>query len=579
MDNTHATAIGQLAVPATLVAPSTPLTEVDRIFREDRSLRSVVVDGGGGLGLVDRTEFDTLFIGRFGYGRHLHARREIREVMQPQPLLLDAGLDLVAASRRILQRDLDRRYEDVVVTGLDGLASLSVWIVLEELSGVFAHQALHDTLTGLPNRALFFDRLEHAMLRERRESGGAASVAVLFCDLDGFKEINDTLGHEAGDAALLAAAARIRSSIRDSDTLARLGGDEFAVVVERAGRSEVVEVAQRVSTALRAPLLVAGRALDVTVSVGIAESRPAEEPRDLLRRADAAMYEVKQQGGNGVLLGGDVVTHLPHANPDVALERRLRRAIRCNELVLHYQPIVDLLSGRLHHVEALVRWPQPDGTLLPPRSFVRIAERSGLITELTDWVVRTALDQLVTWDHEHGTHAPPAVSVNLSARDLRDPDLPRRIGAAVAERRLRPQRLCLELTESDVVAGKRSIEAITSLRDTGMHIAIDDFGVGNSSLARLARLPVSQIKIDRSFVNRMLVHDTDRKVIRLIVGLGRDLGMTVVAEGIETGGEEQALRDLAVHLGQGYHFSRPVPADTLLAWSGDDHVEAARRPA
>ncbi|NUR75901.1 MAG: EAL domain-containing protein [Thermoleophilia bacterium] len=419
------------------------------------------------------------------------------------------------------------------------------------------HQALHDHLTGLPNRVLFRDRVEQAVLLAGRERRG---FAVLLLDLDRFKEINDTLGHESGDRVLEQVAARLRAAMRESDTVARLGGDEFAVLAHHvAGPEEALAAAERVRAALAEPVTVAEILLDVDASVGVAVGpEQGGDVETLIRHADIAMYVAKELRTGAEIFSPD---H-DHFSPErLQLVAELRRAIAAEELVCHYQPQAAARSGELRGVEALVRWPHPSHGLLGPDQFIPLAERTGLIRALTRQVLRQAIKQCRAW-HEQGIEL--AVSVNITGRDLLDLKLPDEVAELLSEAGLAPSFLELEITENTILADPvRARTILTRLSDLGVRLAIDDFGSGNSSLAYLKRLPVDVLKIDKAFVLNMQSDQDDAVIVSSTIALSHNLGLAVVAEGVETGAAWETLARLGCDVVQGYYLGRPVPAELL----------------
>ncbi len=554
--------IAALANEVRQVRGSTTCLEVDRLFQEQLSLTSIVVDDGGHRAVIDRSWFATWFAGRLGFGRALHAARPVRDLAQRPTLELPHDTQVYVAADQLLAREGRERYVDAIVTDHgEVVGTVSVAAVLEELARTFEHRAHHDALTGLPNRARLVDRLELSLTGWAGAGRGTTAIGLLFIDLDGFKAVNDGLGHHAGDELLVAVGARLLGTLRTVDTVARLGGDEFAVLVEAPDDARIADLADRLVQELRVPFDLSPGPVSVHGSVGVAIAVPGDVASELLRRADMAMYRAKQDGGDRWLVatGGD--------GPGCCLDdaARLRQAIDRDELMLHYQPIVDLDGGRLRRVEALVRWPQPDGTVRQPLTFIPLAERCGAINELGQWVVRRALAQMAEWDRELGAAAPPAVNVNLSVLQLEDTQLTSRIADALDRSGVAAHRLCLEVTETALVRDlSGSVRVLGELQDLGVKIAIDDFGVGSSSLGHLARLPFTVLKLDRSFTSQ-LDDEGSRRVAESMVALGRALHLEVVAEGIEKHEQEAFFRELGCDLGQGFHYARPMPADELAA--------------
>jgi diguanylate cyclase (GGDEF)-like protein len=536
--------------------------EVRRLFRGDPRRTGVLVVGRDGVGLVDRAAFDAATA--TSGDAELH-ERHAHQVAEHSPLTLPHDMDLLDASQHLLERGGSALYEDLVVVGPGSeLRLVPVARVLAELARLYRHQARHDVLTGLPNRALVLERLT-AMLSRTERHGGL--VGVMFMDLDGFKRVNDTHGHQAGDHLLLQVAARLRDAARAHDVVGRLGGDEFVVVAEVATTEDLPGLSARLVDAIDEPFpLPGGPAVRVRASVGVAAddgTRPADE---LLRLADDAMYAAKRAPATGVAFSG----RSPHQPPpsaaeDRALARMLRRALDLDELRLAFQPIVDVRSLAVQRVEALARMPLPDGDAVPPDRFVEVAERADLIDELGRWVLTTALAQLATWDARLGPDAPRGISVNLSPRQCHDPHLRREVLAALDATGVAADRLWLEVTESTLAPDDPGLtRTLRELKEAGVHLAIDDFGMGTSTLSRLAQLPVDELKIDRSFVSGFVTEKAQRQVVRMIVGLGRELDLSVVGEGVETDEQLRLLRLLGSQLAQGYRFGRPMWSDDLV---------------
>ena len=422
------------------------------------------------------------------------------------------------------------------------------------------HQALHDALTGLPNRTLLHDRLEQALRATARDAGG---LALLLFDLDRFKEVNDTLGHQAGDLLLQEVAARVRGAVRASDTVARLGGDEFAVLLPGADATGAVAATHTLLAALATPIALDGQSLACAASIGIALAPThGADVATVLRRADVAMYVAKRAGSGYAVYAA---AHDQHSPARLALETELRAALAAGALVLHYQPTVDVRSGRADRVEALARWPHPQHGLIPPDQFIPLAEQTGLIVPLTQWVLETALAQCHTWEQAGWALG---VAVNLSMRSLHDPGLPETIAWLLRRYAVPPERLTLEITESALMVDPAQAQAVLlRLTALGVQLAIDDFGTGYSSLGYLKQLPVDAVKIDKSFVQSM-GHTTtkDSAIVRSIIDLGHNLGLAVVAEGVEDQATWQRLRAAGCDVAQGFYMSRPMPAAEVEHW-------------
>jgi diguanylate cyclase (GGDEF)-like protein/PAS domain S-box-containing protein len=422
------------------------------------------------------------------------------------------------------------------------------------------HQALHDALTGLANRTLFADRIEHA-LRTVGRTGGRG--ALLMMDLDRFKEVNDSLGHAAGDELLVEVGQRLATVVRAYDTVARLGGDEFGLLLPDIDvPGDVVSVVERIRVAMEDPIAVQGLPLSVEASIGVAVFPDDGDDADtLLRRADVAMYEAKDDKVGYAFYAGGGDQRDPAR---LMLVGELRRAIEERELTLHYQPQAVLAGGEVRSVEALLRWQHPQRGMVPPDDFIPIAQQTGLIKPLTMYVVDEALGQCAAW-LDAGLRL--AIAVNLSARNLLDAEFPGQVRDLLERWAVPSELLILEITESTMVAEPvRTRAVLDELAAMGIRLSIDDFGTGYSSLAYLKRLPVREIKIDRSFVMTMDTDEDDATIVRSTIDLGRNLGLEVVAEGVENEETLDRLRALGCTLAQGYHLSRPVPAAELEAW-------------
>ncbi|HYO63890.1 MAG TPA: EAL domain-containing protein [Pyrinomonadaceae bacterium] len=439
------------------------------------------------------------------------------------------------------------------------------------------HDAFHDMLTGLPNRALFIDHLKMAIQRSRRNEG--KMFAALFLDLDRFKVINDSLGHMLGDQLLVGIARRLEACLRPGDTVARLGGDEFVVLVEDiADTNDAAEIAGRIQEELSQPFNLGGHEVFTTVSIGIAPSSAGyERAEDLLRDADTAMYRAKTLGKKRYEIF-DRAMH-DRALKLLQLETDLRRAVDRAEFALHYQPIISLDSGRVRGFEALVRWVHPERGFISPDDFIPVAEETGLIIPIGQWVLEEACRQARAWQESHPSDLPLTISVNLSGKQFSQPDLIERVRGVLRETNLDARHLKLEITESMVMENiETAVEMLTQLRALGVEISIDDFGTGYSSLSYLHRFPINTLKIDRSFVSHMTENTENAEIVRTIITLARSLEMDVVAEGVETAEQLQQLKDLDCDYAQGFLFSKPLPREAASSFL-DEHASSVLLPA
>jgi diguanylate cyclase len=431
---------------------------------------------------------------------------------------------------------------------------------LESLVREVTQLAMHDALTGLPNRLLFADRAAQVLSAARRDG---ATPVVLMLDLDRFKEVNDTLGHHHGDLLLQQVAQRLSRLLRQSETLARFGGDEFAILLTEGGTAAGADVARRIASALEEPFHLGEASVGVQTSIGIAAPAAAdEEPglEELLRQADIAMYKAKADRSG--------FAHFAACNDDGTPDRltligELRQGLDCEELVLHYQPKIALESGELLGVEALVRWQHPTRGLLPPGEFIALAEGSTLIHRLTTLVLDMALRFTRTW-LDQGLRLP--IAVNVSARSLFDPDFPADL-------------LTIEITEGTAIAYPAlALAILKKLRDMGVHLSVDDYGTGYSTMAYLKNLPIHELKIDQSFITSLTTDHDDAVIVKSAMDLGHNLGLSVVAEGVEDEDTLQALKALGVDVAQGFHLAHPMPENVLQHWIADHHCAFTETP-
>ena len=441
-----------------------------------------------------------------------------------------------------------------------GVASLAHDVTDQKLTAErISYLAYYDDLTGLPNRMLFKDRLSQAFIEADRKERLAG---IMFMDIDHFKDVNDTLGHEAGNVLLQMAARRLQDCFRPSDTVARFGGDEFAVVLADMGHvDDVIQVAQNVVDSFKEPFDILGHEIFVTFSMGIT-LYPFDDgnTENLLRDADSAMYVAKAAGRNCYRFYAASMTASAEAR--LALQAGLRHALDQNEFILHYQPQLELGSNRITGVEALVRWQHPVKGMISPAQFIPTAEETGLIVPLGEWVLRTACAQAKAWQEQGMANV--RMAVNLSARQFKEPLFPQRVLAIVNETGLDPHCLELEVTESILVDGLESVSAVLQdFKQAGIMIALDDFGTGYSSLSYLKRFPIDKLKIDQSFIRDVLTDANDTGLVRAIIAMARALGLKVIAEGVETQGQLDFLHADGCDEIQGYHIARPMPAEQV----------------
>jgi diguanylate cyclase (GGDEF)-like protein len=422
-------------------------------------------------------------------------------------------------------------------------------------------QATHDNLTRLPNRNLIHDRLEHALQRSRRQG---LSLALLFVDLDGFKLVNDTYGHDVGDELLKAIANQLIDTVRPGDTVARLSSDEFVILCEQLEQpSSISALAQRINLGLRHPVQINGNPLFISASIGIAIGHGStHSAEDLLRAADTAMHEVKQQGRDGWHFFSRSLEEKVRAKLEIS--NGLRLAIEREEFLVCVQPIVDSHSDRILGAELLLRWQSPNGPV-SPAVFIPIAEMTGSIVPIGAWVFAQACRMEADWRQRWGDKAPPYISVNISARQLNEKNLLEEIKRMVKTYASDPSRILLELTETALMADiENNIRVLRSLADMGFRVAIDDFGTGYSSLAQLTQLPVNVLKIDRAFVDGLGRQIESRAVVKAVIGLGRALGLKMVAEGVENEAQLLELRHFGCDYIQGYYFYHPLPEQQFI---------------
>ena len=474
------------------------------------------------------------------------------------------GLSVASLLGRNIDYAMYLGYIDFLLQSMTGMGMIACLLEDEREASELAtveieHLAYHDALTGLPNRPLFMDRLIVALAQASRAN---QKLAVFFLYLDRFKDINDSLGHSIGDSLLKAVAERIRRCVREGDTLARFGGDEFTLLIPKIENIEdAAKIAQKISETLKIPFLIGDREMFVTTSIGIGIfPGDGHDPETLVRNADTAMYRAKDQGRDNYQLYAPAMN--ARALERLALENMLRKALSQNELVLHYQPIVELGSKNIVGLEALIRWQHPEQGLLSPAHFISAAEVSGLIVPIGNWVMLTATKQLRQWQKRIDPDL--TVSVNLSARQFQQADLVSSVLQVLDEAGIEPQSLELEITESNAMQNaENTIYTLQELKALGVRIAMDDFGTGYSSLNYLKRFPIDTLKLDQSFVSEVTTDRTDAAIVSAVISLAHSLDLIVVAEGVETEEQLAFLRQERCDRIQGFLFSAPMPAEEL----------------
>ncbi len=524
--------------------------------------RQQVMEGGTGCVLLDLSLPDAA---------RLEALMQLRAAAPDVPIVILSGLQDELLAVKAVQEGA----QDYLVKGrADGAAigrSIRYAVERKALETHTAHKALHDPLTGLANRDLFQDRLKHAVTRARRRE---SLIGVMFLDLDGFKPINDSLGHDIGDKLLVALAGRLDDGLRGCDTAARFGGDEFVVLCEDvADEQHVIGIAARLQRAIAEPFMLDELELSVTSSMGIVVSDGREEGAEqLIRNADEAMYRAKRQG-NPYEVFDDGMRNRVHAR--TRIESDLQRAVEQRQFRLLYQPQVDLRSGEIVGLEALIRWDHPERGVIEPSEFLWLAEETGLINRIGEWVLRQSCLQARAWAVRNGR--PLRVTVNLSAHQHRDPGLVDLVERILTETRTEPDAVCLEITESVAVDdAEGAIATLCRLRELGVRLSIDEFGTGNSSLGSLKRFPLDMLKIDRSFVLGIDSDTEDVAIVTAIINLAHSLGLETIADGVERKDQLDALRELGCETGQGFYLARPRPSEAIAELLGSREPVAPR---
>lgn len=559
------------------VLPTTTLNEVFDLFTADpQRLAVAVVDGDAAVGLVNRKAL----VERFArpYARELFGRKPISAFMESAPLVVELDTDLDELSRLIVEGDMQPMYDGFILTDNGRYAGLGaghdLMRVLTERKQEHLYELAHyDALTGLPNRLLLQDRLRQALAKARRDD---RALALLFIDIDRFKFVNDTLGHAAGDELIRQVGQRLEAAVRESDTVARVGGDEFIVLacgIDNAQKADAV--AQKLLGAFAPACMLDGHELVVSASIGIALF-PADddggEAGELFKKADVALHKAKELGKGQYQFYS---AEMNQASVErLKLENNLRRALDARELTLAFQPRIDLKTRRVTSVEALLRWKSRALGSVSPAQFIPVAEETGLIVPIGEWVLREACRQAKAWQ---AAGLPPLrVAVNLSARQFQRFDLIKTIEHVLADTGLAPHYLELELTESLAMQNARqTVATLSVLAAMGISIAIDDFGTGYSSLAYLKRFPVDSLKIDQSFIREIASGGDDAAITKAIIAMAHEIKLRVVAEGVETEAQQRFLERHHCDEMQGFLFSRPLPADELATLLAHRHAETA----
>ncbi|MGY1653347.1 EAL domain-containing protein [Geodermatophilus sp. SYSU D01119] len=573
LDDAAPRTVADLGQAVPVLPGSGTCQELDRVFGRAHDCGCAVVahpDVPGLVGLVERRRFEALMSGPYGYGRSLYGRRTLTEVAQWDALTVSGTTTVVEAASRAITRAPDHVQDHVLVTGPTGVRALPMPVLLAAVARTLAGQALRDPLTGLANRNAFFGRVEESCRRSATQVGHR--TAVVYLDLDGFKAVNDDLGHDVGDGLLRDVAAALSAAARPTDLVARLGGDEFAVCLDVGGdgpgEGEADGLVRAVTVRLHDAVAALGRAggvgQRVRVSAGVAVGGSGGvDAAELVRAADLAMYTGKREGGDRVT--GPVVVSSP-ADADPLLGTTVREAAARGEFVLRYQPIVDLADGRPVGVEALVRWQHPRLGLLTPDAFLHAAARTGQLLDLDAWVLRTATAEFAAWRAGHPALDGVALNLNVSTDRLITPGLCALLADATADAGLPAGLVRVEVPEHLLVD---QIEAatgpLTELRAAGFRVTFDDVGAGGTSLRHLRDVRADGLKIDRSYVQGMGDGDRDRALVQLLLDFAESTGLSVTAEGVETAAQRELLLAMGCRYAQGWLYGRPGALDAVLA--------------
>jgi diguanylate cyclase (GGDEF)-like protein len=550
-----------------------PTLAVLDLFQENQEIFAIPVVNSDNIpsGIVDRHTFVESFIKP--YTREIYGKRKISEFMNRSPIVVDKETAIDDIARIMIDAGMQHMVSGFIATdngqyiGIANVHDLLNEITQRKQANLF-YLAHFDQLTKLPNRVLFLDRLTIAMIESARHK---TQVGLLFIDLDNFKHFNDSMGHGFGDRLLAAVASRLTGCARESDTVARLSGDEFTIMVENVNSQDDLDhLCSRIVSAMDSPLQIMGREVFITASIGTAMCPgDDEDPNGLLVKADAAMYEAKRSGRNTYrhyVAGMNL-----YSFDRMALETDLRMAVERNEFVLFYQPQVSVANGKIVGNEALIRWQHPSRGLLSPIHFIEIAEETGLIVNIGEWVLQEACRQHVTWI-ANGLE-PMCMSVNISAMQFYQNGFSEMVRSIVTASGMQPHYLELELTESMFMHDVDTVlKTLHELHDFGVKLAIDDFGTGYSNLSYLRKFPIDRLKVDQSFIRHIEREPVNAEIVRAIAALGKSMSLELVAEGVETESELALAESSGCECVQGYHFSKPLPADQFETWVKENNL-------
>ncbi|TJY69860.1 EAL domain-containing protein [Arthrobacter sp. CAU 1506] len=565
--------VGELGQKVPVVAADTLIMEVNGWFQADRSLQAVAVEADGGHWLLLRERLESELSGRLGYGRALNSRTRVGQLRPEHSFAVAPELSMTQAARRILSRPPGARYEDFLVVGPDGPRVVAVSRIFEEVSALFQHDAMHDPLTGLPNRRLLDER--GAELVGDCDPG---RVAILCIDLDRFKHVNDTFGHRAGDSILTGFTGRLQRTVRGRDIVARLGGDEFAVLLVDVDAEQARSIADRILAEAVKPFPFDDHELHISASIGLALASDVVEEEQLsqldvlLRQADGAMLAAKQAGKGRVVWLSARGETAPVAR-QAQLRRRLQLAVAAGGFRLHYQPLLNLGTGGGMAVEALLRWHDDVLGPVPPSEFIPVAESVNLIQQIGRWVFNEACAQAGAW---LAAGSPRTVSINVSPIQLAANKVVGELLAAMAAHRVPAELIRVEITESSAIADfPRAIKQLAQLREAGIGVDLDDFGTGYSSVGMLRDLPLNTVKIDKSFIDNIDSSEREAAFVGGLINIAHAWGLKVTAEGVERPEQLEVLRELGCDTAQGYYISRPASASDL---PGAQTLAALQRP-